>query len=126
MIVILLYIVEMFLIYKFITGKDLGRLILYWTFLIRGGEGGVEPQTKFSKRERLDRTSAFRGGLLVKRGWLFFWGGLQFSHKTGFGIWKTRACNNHMSCHEIQAIDVQKIACHQPSRCMMTCNDYSF
>ena len=37
--------------------------------------GGVEPSTKFSKRRGLDRTSAFRGGLLGKRGVTFFKGG---------------------------------------------------
>ena len=32
------------------------------------GEGGIEPPTKFSKRERrLDRISTFGGGLLGKR-----------------------------------------------------------
>ena len=38
---------------------------------------GVESPTKFLKRVGgggLDRTSAFRGGLLGKRGWLFSWG----------------------------------------------------
>ena len=39
-----------------------------------------EPPTKFPKREGLDRTSIFRGGLLGKRGWLFS-GGLQFLDK---------------------------------------------
>ena len=39
---------------------------------------GVEPPTKFSKKGRLDRTSAFKGGLLGKRGMTFFRGGCNF------------------------------------------------
>ena len=43
---------------------------------------GVEFPTKFSKRGGgLGRTSAFRGGLLRKRGGYFRAGGLQLSHK---------------------------------------------
>ena len=38
--------------------------------------GGIEPPTKFSERGHLTyRISIFRGGLLGKKGWLFFWGG---------------------------------------------------
>ena len=44
-----------------------------------GGNWGVEPPTKFSKKGGLDRTSTFRGDLLGKRGVKLF-RGLQFSH----------------------------------------------
>ena len=48
----------------------------YWAsppFLL--GMGGIEAQTKFSKRgEALDRTSTFRAGLVGKRGVTFFRG----------------------------------------------------
>ena len=39
------------------------------------GRRGVEPPTKFSKREGLDRTSTFRGRLVEKRKVIFFSGG---------------------------------------------------
>ena len=38
-----------------------------------GGGGGIEPLAKFFlKSGRLDKISIFRGGLLRKKGWLFF------------------------------------------------------
>ena len=40
-----------------------GTLLSAW----RGGRGGVEPPTKFSKKGGLDKTSTFRGGLLRRR-----------------------------------------------------------
>ena len=46
----------------------------------RGGGGGVELPTKFSK-EGLGKSSTFTGGLLEKRGGDFVQGGLQFLHK---------------------------------------------
>ena len=41
---------------------------------LQGGGGGVEPPTKFSKREGLTG-SVFRGGCLERGGDFFFWGG---------------------------------------------------
>ena len=41
----------------------------------------VEPAIKFWKRQGLDRISIFRKGLLGKRRWRLFQGGVQFLHK---------------------------------------------
>ena len=50
-------------------------------FLLWGG-GGLNLQSNFQKgRERLDRTSTFRGGLLGKRGVNFFRGAAIFTKK---------------------------------------------
>ena len=43
--------------------------------------GGLEPQTKFSKRRGLDRISTFRRGLLGKRERVTFSGGLLLKDK---------------------------------------------
>ena len=45
-----------------------------------GGGGGLSLKLNFLKGGGLDKTSAFRGGLLGKRGMTFF-RGLQLSHK---------------------------------------------
>ena len=57
--------------------------------------GGVEPDTKFSKRGEVNRTPNFRGGggLLGKRGDLFQ-GVLQILHKNKL---KSEMCNDKKS-----------------------------
>ena len=61
------------------------RIFIVCTPLLSAGAGGVEPSTKVSKRASLTgqdlRTSAFREGLLGKRGDFFQGGeGLHLSH----------------------------------------------
>ena len=56
----------------------------YWAppSFCRGGGGGIEPPTKFSKRGGgLDRTSTFKGGLLGKTGLTLFKEGCNFHKK---------------------------------------------
>ena len=54
---------------------------LFFCWGVKSGGVGVEPPTRFSKSKgRVDRISIFRGGLLGKRGVIFF-RGLQFIHK---------------------------------------------
>ena len=61
--------------------KSSSTIVCNPLFSAGGGGVGVEPPTIFSKSKgSVDRISIFRGGLLGKRGVIFFTG-LQFIHK---------------------------------------------